>query len=172
MEQLIQFLEKYWGVTIVGGMTFGTIITFIVVQIKTFISDKLKNAEIDRLTTLVGDMIQQAKVSDQERTALEARNSYLERVQTVTFKAISYIVVASKLPTEDKLALQADFTKLAEDGAKLMEQVAATPTTPTAKEFVESVVEEVQEAIPEVIQEVATGTANLLSKYVGGKHEG
>ncbi len=177
MEELIQFLEKYWGVSIVGGVTLGTIITFIYVQIKTLLRDKFKNIQIDRLTDLAKDMVAKANQMEQERNAALKRTEYMEKVQATTFKAISYIVVASKLPTEDKLKLQEDFTKLAKEAKDVKELFV--PTQPGAdtqkqtfenlKEQAEDVVEVVEDIVTDVIENVATGTENLLSKYVKEK---
>ena len=49
MEQIINFLEEFWGVTIVGGVSVGTLITFVIVQIKSLIKDKHKNTNIDKV---------------------------------------------------------------------------------------------------------------------------
>ena len=43
--------------------------------------------------------------TEKENQRLHAENEYLQRVVTSTFKAISYLTMASKLPTEEKNCL-------------------------------------------------------------------
>ena len=43
MEEIINFLEQYWGYTLFGGASLGTMVTFVITQIKSLIKDKNKN---------------------------------------------------------------------------------------------------------------------------------
>ena len=116
MEQVIQFLEEYWGVSIAGGVTVGTLLTFIVVQVKSILQFNLVRTQstnqLSNSTQLVKDIAQKYTALELRHQELEAKDRYLEQVNLATFKALSYIVIASKLPIEDKLSLQEEFTKL------------------------------------------------------------
>jgi hypothetical protein len=45
MEQIIQFLEEYWGVSIAGGVTVGTMVTFIIVQVKAILLSRQSSGQ-------------------------------------------------------------------------------------------------------------------------------
>jgi hypothetical protein len=126
MEILMELLEQYWGMAVVGGLTVGTIITFIVVTIKQLIQDKLKNKQIDLLTGDIKliDKAREASLKVQE--VISSRNEHLERMQCTTFKIMSYLVAASKLTTEDKIALQDEISRLNLAIPEDVKQVAQT----------------------------------------------
>ena len=119
METIINFFEQYWGVTIFGSITVGTLITFIVVQAKSIISNKFKGTQLDtatiKLDQLCNELNNKSKENEHLQNKMNEQSQYFEQVQAATFQAISYLVVASKLPTEDKLALQEKFTNLIKD---------------------------------------------------------
>jgi hypothetical protein len=154
MEQIIQFLEEYWGVSIASGVTVGTLVTFIVVQIKSIILNNNKNAEISQALKLFNQVTEKHKELEQRYLSLEQRNQYLENVNVATFKALSFIVVASKLPSEDKIALQTEFAKLA----------AYTPKVVEAVEKLAPV--ETKDVVAETIQAVVQTAGSLLTKYI------
>jgi hypothetical protein len=159
MEQVIQFLEEYWGVSIAGGVTVGTLLTFIVVQVKAILQSNLlrtqSTSQLSSSAQLVKDIAQKYSALESRHQELEAKDKYLELVNLATFKALSFIVIASKLPIEDKLALQAEFEKLKQPIASVV------------------VKEEVKTEQPLVINEVVTNVveaaADLLSKYTESK---
>ena len=159
MEQVIQFLEEYWGVSIAGGVTVGTLLTFIVVQVKAILqSNLLRTQSTNQLSSsaqLVKDIAQKYTALETRHQELEAKDHYLEQVNLATFKALSFIVIASKLPIEDKLAIQAEFEKLKQPIASVV------------------VKEEVKTEQPLVINQVVTNVveaaADLLSKYTESK---
>lgn len=159
MEGIIIFLEQYWGVTIVGGVTFGMIVTFTVVQLRTFLRDKFKDA---RINTILDKLEETTTILNTERHAknqLEARVNYLDKVIATVFKALSYIIVASKLESKDKIELQEDFNKLVSNAPVYEPEVTGNIT-------------EVKETSPEVIDDIAktvSNTASLLDKYAGEK---
>jgi hypothetical protein len=159
MEQVIQFLEEYWGVSIAGGVTVGTLLTFIVVQVKAILQSNLlrtqSTSQLSSSAQLVKDIAEKYTALETRHQELEAKDKYLELVNLATFKALSFIVIASKLPIEDKLALQAEFEKLKQPIASVV------------------VKEEVKTEQPLVINEVVTNVveaaADLLSKYTESK---
>lgn len=177
MEQLMNFLEQYWGYTIVGGVTFGTLITFIVTQIKSLISSKLKDAklgdqakQVDDLMTKCEDLCTALSVKELEKQEVHkqleleqkkalVKEQYFEQVQASTFKAIAFLVAASKLPNEDKVALQTEFNSIIK---------------PTFETYVEEVKEvavpaiiEIKEDTVDVVEETIQKTKSLLDKYTG-----
>jgi len=159
MEQIIQFLEEYWGVSIAGGVTVGTLVTFIVVQVKSILLNNSKNAELNTAIKQVNEVIAKYDRLEQRYVSLEQKNQYLEQVNMTTFKALSFIVVASKLPSEDKIALQSEFAKL-----------TAPVITPAAiKEAVQPVIEETKDVVQETISTVVQAAGNLLTKYINDK---
>jgi hypothetical protein len=159
MEQIIQFLEEYWGVSIAGGVTVGTLVTFIVVQVKSILLNNSKNAELNTAIKQVNEVIAKYDRLEQRYVSLEQKNQYLEQVNMTTFKALSFIVVASKLPSEDKIALQSEFAKL----------TAPVITTPAIKEAVQPVIEETKDVVQETISTVVQAAGNLLTKYINDK---
>lgn len=164
MEGLIKFLEENWGVTIVGGVTIGSLIMFGISAIKMFLRDKIKNREVNAIVSDVLTRTENAVISitdrynktEKENQRLHAENEYLQRVVASTFKAISYLTMASKLPTEEKIVLQSEFTAL------------MTPLKDRVEEAVVEVVEETKQDVTEVIKDVVEKAGNILDKYIGG----
>lgn len=165
MEGLINFLEENWGVTIVGGVTVGSLIMFSISAIKMFLRDKIKSREVNAVVSDVLTKAENAVISvtdrynktEKENRRLRDENEYLQRVVASTFKAISYLTMASKLPTEEKIVLQSEFTALM---TPLKEQ--------TVKDSVEEAVEETKQDVTEVVKEVVEKAGSLLDKYIGG----
>ena len=150
MEQIIQFLEEYWGVSIAGGITFGTIITFIVVQVKALLMNSLKNTQIGDVLFQTNQVVNTFQQLEQRHKVLEAQVKYSEQVNLATFKAIAYVVMASKLPIEEKLALQKEFEKL----------------KPVVSEGSAGVVPQVKvEVTPQAVETVVKAAGDLISKY-------
>lgn len=176
MGNVIDFLEKYWGVSVIGGTTIGTVITFIVVQVKTILKDKTQraslNTALNKVDSLCDELNTREEAHVQERTKLEKQiakqqyelqetSKYFESIQAATFQAISYLVMASKLPTEDKIALQKKFTtlvntKVAEYKEVLKDEVQALKTEVETK-----VIPDATQSIKQVVNE----TKSLLDKY-------
>ena len=180
MEGLINFLEENWGVTIVGGVTVGSLIMFSISAIKMFLRDKIKSREVNAVVSDVLTKAENAVISvtdrynktEKENRRLRAENEYLQRVVTSTFKAISYLTMASKLPTEEKIVLQSEFTALLtplkEQTVKEQTVKEQTVKEQTVKDSVEEAVEETKQDVTEVVKEVVEKAGNLLDKYIGG----
>ena len=188
MEQIIKFLEQYWGQSLIGTVTLGTVFTFIVTQIKAGIRDKAKNKTIDSVVDQNNNLRDELKVRDAQRsqeinsltkqlaearkTIFEQQNklvekeAYFEKVQAVTFQAISYLVVASKLPTEDKIALQEKFTTLVKDKTVEYTNVIKDEVLAIKGEVKEVIIPDAVETVTNVVEE----TKSLLDKYT--KKEG
>jgi hypothetical protein len=181
MEGLMKFLEQYWGYTLIGSVNLGSIITFIIIQIKKFANDKAKNTVFESIVKQYSDkvdtVIDKYNAVEKQNYELAKQNQeyakrieYSERVQATTFKAISYIVMASKLPTEDKIALQTDFTNLATSAKDIVVAKSKEIVKEVADESKETVVEvadESKETVVEVVKNTVAQANNLLSKYTG-----
>lgn len=165
MESIINFFEQYWGATIFGGVSIGTLVTFIVVQIKDIISNKAKGTHLETAVNKADKLCEELNKREEEnkklQTQLTEQQQYFEQVQAATFQAISYLVVASKLPTEDKIVLQEKFTNLVntkkaeykeliKDEVESIKTKVDTQILPDAKESIETAVSE---------------TKSLLDKY-------
>lgn len=164
MENIIIWLENYWGVTIVGGVTFGTIISFVVVQVMTLSKGKVKDKQIltamDTVNLLVDKLnAEQAskKVMTEEQAAKDA---FTQQVIATMFKSITYLAMASKLPVEEKIALKEGFDAVLAEGAKIMNG--------EFKQLVDSIKATVVAEVPtavEIIKQTADGVDSLLEQY-------
>lgn len=166
MEGLMEFLEQYWGLSIMGGVSLGTIVTFVIVQINLLRKDKKKNVVVDSLLKDATKLVDTINATNKENAALQEENNLMRQTQAVTFKAISYLVVASKLPNEEKIALQKDFNDL----ATVSKQVAANTVKKVVVDAKATATDFVEEHTPEVtdVLKVAVNTAStLLKKYTG-----
>lgn len=167
MEGLMEFLEQYWGLSIMGGVSLGTIVTFVIVQINLLRKDKKKNVVVDSLLKDATKLVDTINATNKENAALQEENNLMRQTQAVTFKAISYLVVASKLPNEEKIALQKDFNDL----ATVSKQVAANTVKKVVVDAKATATDFVEEHTPEVtdVLKGAVNTAStLLKKYTGG----
>lgn len=176
MEGLISFLEQYWGYTLFGGFSIGSVITFTIAFVKVFKQNKGKNASFETVLNAVTDkynmLTKQYEDIKVERDALAARDKYNAEVQATTFKAISYLAMASKLPLEEKIILQADFNKL----ATITKQVVVTEvkdivndTVNKLKDIPVEVVAEHKETVADIVKNTVAQTNSLLNKYTGDK---
>ena len=164
MDAIIQFLEKYWGYTLVGGMSLGTLVTFSWVQIKVLLGNKKKGFLVESLMSKLDEQIEKNKSLETTNVALVNQSESFQEVQAVTFKAISYLVLASKLPTEEKLALQEDFSKLKNT---LIKQQSTSVKT-EVKGIVDKSIEESKELATNIVVETVKQGQSLLEKYVTG----
>lgn len=182
IEQIINFLEKYWGYSIAGGLTLGTIITFIVTQIKSLISSGTFKKMIKGLTGKLQAQYDESlklldviKEKDEERQVLfneltkvrkeqQSANEYYNKVQAAQFKAFSYIIMASKLTEGDKLELLEEFEKL-----KLAMPVTELPVIESVPEVKENSFDEAlqeAEANQEVVKEQLIESAKAVEDVV------
>lgn len=176
MEAIINFLEQYWGYTIFGGLSLGTISTFIITNIKTLIQNKAKNINIDNVVNKANELCIELTGKNAEQAAqitkletlvrkqnqdMAERNEYFEKIQTATFQAISYLTIASKLPTEDKIALQQKFASIVQNKAVEYKEVLKDEVQAVKTEVETKVIPDAKETIENTIEE----TKSLLDKY-------
>lgn len=177
IDQIIDFLEQYWGYSIVGGVTVGTIITFIITQIKSLVSSstfkRLTNNVVVSLKEQYNEAIKLLDVlkeKEAEKSALydelmkvrneqQKANEYYNQVQAAQFKAFSYIIMASKLTEGDKLELLAEFEKL-----KLPETPVVEAPVVEENEFDKQL--EIAEAQQEVVKEQVVAVAEAIEATV------
>ena len=174
MEELMAWLSQYWGMAIVGGITVGSVIMLVIMAIKFFISMRSTTGQNQRMAEILTSMIDDRKV-------LTARLAFNERVQATTFKALSYLTMNSKLPTEDKIMLNQEFIKLGEDTktfiavlekssndtlAEVQRQLSVS--LDTAKQAAVSSAQdktELKENVGTVVGAAIAGAATLIEKY-------
>ena len=157
MDSIIKFLEAYWGYTLFGGVTIGTLVSFTIFQIKSLLKSK---AQSQLVTDIMGDvdkLVDKLNASEEAKQQLIKEKAEQDRVQAVLFKSISYLVAASKLPNEDKIALQKDFV--------LLTQQIKEGTVVAAETIAKDTAETVVETATEIIEESLERTGNLLDKY-------
>ena len=163
MESILNFFEQYWGYTLFGSVTIGSLVAFVIAAVKMFLSLRASKKETDEQNTTIASLMSIIKEKDIAQRAkdleLKQQAEYFQQVQAATFKSLSYLIMASKLSTEDKLALTESFNKL-------------TNTTPEqVQEAHDQVEEKVQEKVEEAedIKEVVVTTVeaakSLLDKY-------
>lgn len=184
MDNIINFIQTYWGYTLVGGVSVGALITFAVSNIKMLLSNKGKDVTITSITKQVTELKNCLNQSQDENNSLiknikalqisqEQKDQYYEKMQSITFKAISYLVMASKLSAEDKEALEADIQVFKTETvstckAKLVEyDNALTNAIQTGN--IETVKDTVKETVvPDAVQtvsDVSSKIPSLLEKY-------
>lgn len=180
MDNIINFLEQYWGVTLFGGVSIGTLVTFTVTQIKVILKEKVKSKNLDNAINTVDQLCAEL---DKRTKEAEARNeqlvkeinnktneiaekeAYFEKVQAATFQAISYLIIASKLPTEDKIAIQEKFTQIMSTKVTEYTTIVKDEVQALRNEVTEKIIPDAKETVEEAINE----TKSLLDKYT---HEG
>lgn len=172
MEQIIRFLEEYWGVALFGAGGFGTLVTFTVTQIKALIQNKLRNKKQDALITDNNELRNELVTRDDARTAeydktqadykqllqqYANNQEYFERVISVLFKALSHLILASKLPNEDKIAIMQQFETVSKQKIKeytdKIEPIVKEEIIPDVKEIVEQSVEQAKTLLDKYMQE-------------------
>jgi len=130
------------------------------VQAKYLIKTKTKDTQIGELMTAVENALEAKHAAETREARTLAENKYLQKVINTSFKATAYIVAASKLPIEEKLALQEDFALLKNESIETVSTIAKT-----VKEEVVEVLDENKAPIAEAGIEILDKAADLFSKY-------
>lgn len=177
MESIIKFLEQYWGQSLVGTITLGTLVTFIVTQIKTILKDRVKNAAIDTAVSTADNLCNELNERDKRREAemkemqetmlaqqqeMAQREAYFENVLAATFQAISYLTIASKLPTEEKIALQKKFTTILNSKTVEYKEMLKDEVQAVKDEVVNNIIPDAKDTVQTTVEE----TKSLLDKYM------
>ena len=194
MEPILQFFEQYWGYTLFGGVTVGTLVVFIITAIKFLVSNlKLKdsNGELQKgnevlkgdINSLLAKLSEQANKLEESRKETQkvlaekmAQNEYFNKVQATTFEAISYLLMASKLPAEDKASLMKKFNTLTntselqviEASEKAQDKIDnAIVQVNTISNKIDETKEKTETTISTVVESVEKAQS-LLDKYDNG----
>lgn len=182
MEDLILLLEEYWGLTVVGGVTLGTLITLAVFAVKAFL--RLRQTMIDNKNILANNanILELVNILLQERQQMVQKSEVETRIITTVFKSLSYIVASSKLTTEDKLALHEEYVQV-----RQLVETASLNMQEVAKQRLAELMANIQKQIPvptptvatveapaivdttKIIQAAAEGATTLIDKYMGTK---
>lgn len=161
MEQLITFLESAWGYCLIGGITVGSLVTMLILLIK-FI--KLFKTNEGSFLETINKAVKHKDESDISQATNTAQSEYFSEVQAILFKLLSYIVMASKMAQDDKIALLNSVNSINKD--RYIELFTKAYTD--LKENIENIeMPEVQ--LPAVVKEVTDVvevTKTLLDKYV------
>lgn len=180
MESIIKFLEQYWGYTLFGGLSLGTIATFTITQIKSLVANKVKgtiheeqiNTVLNRTDQVCSELnakLEAGEIEKKELLSVIAKQNkqlteqaqYFEKVQATTFQAISYLVMASKLSTDDKIALQEKFVNLGKEKITEYSNIVVEETKELKQDIPETVIPDAVETVNSTITE----TKSLLDKY-------
>ena len=156
MEAIIQFFENYWGYTLFGGVTLGTLITFSVLMIRQLLASSKTKGLFESFQKGLTKLMEDGK-EVKERAQLEIekekeKNAYLEQVIAASFEAISYLTMSSKLPIEEKIRLQNKFNEIV--------------VKPAVKDVKENIVPDAVPEIEEVVTTTVTRTKTLLDSFL------
>lgn len=156
MEAIIQFFENYWGYTLFGGVTLGTLITFSVLMIRQLLASSKSKGLFESFQKSLTKLMEDGK-EVKERAQLEIekekeKNAYLEQVIAASFEAISYLTMSSKLPIEEKIRLQNKFNEIV--------------VKPAVKDVKENIVPDTVPEIEEVVTTAVARTKTLLDSFL------
>lgn len=176
MEPIMNFLEQYWGYTLFGSLTLGTIITFVVTQIVSILKGKTKDKNLNTLLTALDDacakLNEAQELCEQQEMKYQAQvqqhaasEKYLQEVISTMFKSISYLIIASRLPNEDKIELQSKFIELTNGKLEQYKEVVKDITENYLRPAVTEVKEEIADDVIATLQSAVKNTASLLDKY-------
>lgn len=151
----MEWFKEVWDTLspILGTLNIVTLIGGSFAMVKGILTIIKQSKEIKDLAGKIRFVDESVKAQKAERDAAVAENELLKKSNAVMFKAISYLVSASKIATEDKLDILEDIMELKQ------------PVAEAAKEDVEVV----KETVTDVITEVAEKTKSLIDKYIGEK---
>ena len=151
----MEWFKEVWDTLspILGTLNIVTLIGGSFAMVKGILTIIKQSKEIKDLAGKIKFVDESVKAQKAERDAAVTENELLKKSNAVMFKAISYLVSASKIATEDKLYILEDIMELKQ------------PVAEAAKEDVEVV----KETVTDVITEVAEKTKSLIDKYIGEK---
>lgn len=156
MEAIIQFFENYWGYTLFGGVTLGTLITFSVLMIRQLLASSKSKGLFESFQKSLTKLMEDGKeVKERARLEIEKekeKNAYLEQVIAASFEAISYLTMSSKLPIEEKIRLQNKFNEIV--------------VKPAVKDVKENIVPDTVPEIEEVVTTAVARTKTLLDSFL------
>jgi hypothetical protein len=163
MEQIIEFMDAYWGVTVFGTVTVGTLITFSVLMARMIIKEKSNNVLVNLLMDKVADALKAKDSETYEKAQVVAENEYLQKSMALTFKYLNYLTVASKLDGAQKIELVED-AKALQDGYALKLVEIAAGVFEAEGDIIEKL-EANKNPIIEIIEDATEVAASLLDKY-------
>lgn len=156
MEAIIQFFENYWGYTLFGGVTLGTLITFSVLMVKQLLASAKSKGLFESFQKDLIKLMEDGKaVKERAQVEIEKekeKNAYLEQVVAASFEAISYLTMSSKLPIEEKIRLQNKFNEIV--------------VKPAVKDVKENIIPDVVPEVEEVVTTAVSRTKTLLDSFL------
>lgn len=156
MEAIIQFFENYWGYTLFGGVTLGTLITFSVLMVKQLLASAKSKGLFESFQKDLIKLMEDGKaVKERAQVEIEKekeKNAYLEQVVAASFEAIGYLTMSSKLPIEEKIRLQNKFNEIV--------------VKPAVEDVKENIIPDVVPEVEEVVTTAVARTKTLLDSFL------
>lgn len=164
MDQVIEFIEMYWGVTLFGGVTVGAVVMNIWLIIKMYFQNRTSNATQAAGIAAIDAVLKKQDEALYEKAELQLQNDFYQKTTALLFKYINYLTVASKLGGTEKIELvqeaQALQLEYKEQLTGLAEAVAAE-----AKEQVVEILDNNKGAAISILDSAIAGAGSLLEKY-------
>lgn len=167
MTEILNFFEQYWGYTLFGGVTIGTLVGFIVTAVKTLATNAKNSKDNNELTESVTKELKEAKrlvetqskQLEEQAAEVKSETDYNAQVQALLFKGLSYLIMSSKLDLEDKTSFCNALAKLTKKTSD--EVVEASKEVETKVEEANVVADQVKTDVIETVEKATT----LLEKY-------
>lgn len=165
INQLIEWTQQNWGVTVFGGLTLGGIITMTVLLVKQWVANKLQGSKYEAMwgsaMKMVDDLMELLSKEKQANEEKEATIAFMESSQAVTMDAIIKLALSSKLDSTDKAMIVANLERLKHQAPQTLIEDAKEKTNT----IVHNVSKEVQDNPAQTVVNVATSASSLLDKY-------
>jgi hypothetical protein len=179
MESLVMFLEEYWGYTLFGGMTVGMLVLNIWAFLKSsgilkytggLVDSSIKRVgeygdKFKEMSALVDTVMAGFLQSEAEKKQYVEENQYLQKVIGTYTKALTYLIMASKLTLEDKYVLQKEFETL-ERGKPAVPVVEKSPVK-NLEDLPEPAKETAVKPAPEIVSKNEVKT--IMERYNTGE---
>ena len=164
MDQVMDFIDVYWGVSILGGLTVGTLINTVWISVKNYFSTKTNNVLVTAAIAAVDSALKKKDEETYAKAELILQNEYLQRGQVLLFKYINYLTVASKLDGAQKIELVQEAQALQIEFQGRFEGLA----TVISEGLVEAALEIIsgnQEVAVSILDEAINSAGSLLDNY-------
>lgn len=146
-QSIINFLKSAWGYVVMSGLSLGTIITFVILIIKTF---------------AVSKTIDKASLKEKTSTAIaNAREQYFEDVLKVIMVCMQYIIMASKLGIEDKNYILNMINSIDKSKYESLVNAALSELKNVSQDIIDKEKSDAVDTVTEAVENAKT----LLDKY-------
>ena len=171
VNQVMNWVQQNWGVTVFGGLSIGGIISMVLLMAKQWISNKTQGTKYEQFyesskeqINNIRELYEMEKAKNAEKDMVVA---FQQEAQAFTMDAIIKLILSSKLDSDDKVAVVA--------GAERLKQMAPKEIVQSVKDKAETVVtnltKEANENPEQTIFNIANSATTLLDKYNKQKEE-